>query len=48
MSRSDCAYRLTWTSPKEYDYGWMRLSPHVYTSEADVDRALALIRKELA
>ncbi len=32
----------------EYNYGWMRLSPHVYTSEADVDRAIALIRKELA
>ncbi len=32
----------------EYDYGWMRLSPHVYTSEADVDRGIALIRKELA
>ncbi|HEX9108061.1 MAG TPA: aminotransferase class V-fold PLP-dependent enzyme, partial [Longimicrobiales bacterium] len=32
----------------EYGYGWMRLSPHVYTSQADVERALALIRKEVA
>ncbi len=32
----------------EYGYGWMRLSPHIYTSEADVDRAIALIRKEVA
>lgn len=27
----------------EYDYGWMRLSTHVYNSEADVDRVLDLL-----
>jgi selenocysteine lyase/cysteine desulfurase len=32
----------------EYDYGWMRLSPHIYNSPAEVDRAVALIRGELA
>ncbi len=32
----------------EYGYGWMRLSPHIYTSPGDVDHALELIRKELA
>ncbi len=32
----------------EYDYGWMRLSPHIYNSPAELDRAVALIRGELA
>jgi selenocysteine lyase/cysteine desulfurase len=27
----------------EYHYGWMRLSPHVYNTVADVDRVVALI-----
>jgi selenocysteine lyase/cysteine desulfurase len=27
----------------EYDYGWMRLSPHVYNTVADVERVVALI-----
>ncbi len=27
----------------EYDYGWMRLSPHVYNTDEDIDRAIALI-----
>jgi isopenicillin-N epimerase len=28
----------------EYDYGYMRLSPHVYTSFEEIDRVAALIR----
>ena len=27
----------------EYDYGWMRLSPHIYNSEAEVERVVELI-----
>lgn len=27
----------------EYDYGWMRLSPHVYNSVAELDRVISLI-----
>lgn len=27
----------------EYDYGWMRLSTHVYNDESDVDRVLELL-----
>jgi selenocysteine lyase/cysteine desulfurase len=27
----------------EYDYGWMRLSPHIYNSMADLDRVTAFI-----
>lgn len=27
----------------EYDYGWMRLSPHIYNTEAEVDRVVELI-----
>ena len=29
----------------EYDYNWMRLSPHVYTLEEDVERVVAAIRR---
>jgi isopenicillin-N epimerase len=32
----------------EYHYGWMRLSPHIYNSPGEVDRAVALIRAEVA
>ncbi len=32
----------------EHGYGWMRLSPHIYNSPAEMDRAVELIRKELA
>jgi isopenicillin-N epimerase len=28
----------------EYDYGWMRLSPHVYNTVAELDRVVELIR----
>lgn len=31
----------------EYDYGWMRLSPHVYNSEAELDRVVGLIAEAL-
>ena len=27
----------------EYDYGWVRLAPHVYNTEAEVDRVVELI-----
>lgn len=27
----------------EYGYGWMRLSPHIYNAEAELDRVVALI-----
>lgn len=27
----------------EYGYGWMRLSPHIYNTEAELDRVVALI-----
>jgi isopenicillin-N epimerase len=27
----------------EYDYGWLRLSPHIYTMPAEIDRTLDLI-----
>lgn len=27
----------------EYDYGWMRLSPHVYNDEAEIDTVVAMI-----
>jgi len=30
----------------EYDLGWMRLSPHVYNTEAELDRVTELIRAE--
>ncbi len=48
QQRLEKGYNMRTRVIGEYDYGWMRLSPHVYTSEADVDRALGLIRKELA
>lgn len=31
----------------EYEYGWMRLSPHIYNTPAEVDRLLELIAAEL-
>lgn len=31
----------------EYGYGWMRLSPHIYNSPAQVDRLLELVQAEL-
>lgn len=31
----------------EYGYGWMRLSPHIYNTPAEVDRVLAGIAAEL-
>ncbi|MGH7506561.1 MAG: aminotransferase class V-fold PLP-dependent enzyme, partial [Longimicrobiales bacterium] len=27
----------------EYDYGWMRLSPHIYNTEEEIDRVIELI-----
>lgn len=27
----------------EYDYGWMRLSPHIYTSEEGIRRVVSLV-----
>lgn len=27
----------------EYDYGWMRLSPHIYNTEAELDRVVDLV-----
>ena len=30
----------------EYDYRWMRLSPHIYNSPAELDLVLELIRTE--
>jgi len=30
----------------EYDYGWMRLSPHVYTSEEEVRRVVSLVAEQ--
>ncbi|MBX6364730.1 MAG: aminotransferase class V-fold PLP-dependent enzyme [Gemmatimonadetes bacterium] len=32
----------------EYGYGWMRLSPHIYNSPAEIDRLLALIGEAAA
>ena len=32
----------------EYDYGWMRLSPHVYTSVAELQRTVRLIARAAA
>jgi hypothetical protein len=32
----------------EYDYRWMRLSPHIYNSPAEVDLVVDLIRGETA
>lgn len=32
----------------EYDYGWMRLSPHIYNSPDEIDRLLALIGEAAA
>ena len=32
----------------EYDYGWMRLSPFIYNSPAEIDRVLGLIAHEAA
>jgi isopenicillin-N epimerase len=29
----------------EYGYGWMRLSPHIYTTEAELDRTVELIAR---
>jgi len=48
QQRLEKTYNMRTRVIGEYDYGWMRLSPHIYTAEADVDRALGLIRKELA
>lgn len=31
----------------EYDYGWMRLSPHIYSMPAEIDRVLSLIADEI-
>ncbi|HUH12549.1 MAG TPA: aminotransferase class V-fold PLP-dependent enzyme, partial [Longimicrobiales bacterium] len=31
----------------EYDYGWLRLSPHIYNTPAEVDRLLELIAAEV-
>lgn len=28
----------------EYDYGWMRLSAHIYNTRSDLERVLGLIR----
>jgi len=30
----------------EYDYGWMRLSPHVYTSEEEIGRVVKLVGEQ--
>ncbi len=30
----------------EYDYGWMRLSPHIYNSPEEIDRLVAMIAEE--
>ncbi|HEX7118361.1 MAG TPA: hypothetical protein VF212_06215 [Longimicrobiales bacterium] len=27
----------------EYDYGWMRLSPHIYNAPEELERVVALI-----
>ncbi len=32
----------------EYDYGWMRLSPHIYNTPEEIDRVVRLIRGEVA
>jgi selenocysteine lyase/cysteine desulfurase len=32
----------------EYDYGWMRLSPHIYTRPSELEQVAALIRKAAA
>jgi selenocysteine lyase/cysteine desulfurase len=32
----------------EYKYDWMRLSPHIYNSPAEIDRVISLIRTEAA
>lgn len=32
----------------EYDYGWMRLSPHIYNTEEELDRVVRLIEQERA
>lgn len=32
----------------EYDYGWMRLSPHIYNTEDELDRVVGLIERERA
>lgn len=32
----------------EYDYGWMRLAPHMYNTPEEVDRVVELIREEIA
>lgn len=31
----------------EYDLGWMRLAPHIYNTEAEIDRVVRLIAAEL-
>lgn len=31
----------------EYDYGWMRLSPHIYNSPEELDRFVQLLAQEL-
>jgi L-cysteine/cystine lyase len=30
----------------EYDYGWMRLSPHIYNTVEEIDRVVGLIAEE--
>jgi selenocysteine lyase/cysteine desulfurase len=32
----------------EYGYGWMRLSPHVYTRPAELERTVALLSRRAA
>ncbi len=32
----------------EYDYGWMRLSPHIYNTIEELDRVVGLIGEEVA
>ena len=32
----------------EYDYQWMRLSPHIYISPAEIDKVLGMIAEEAA
>jgi isopenicillin-N epimerase len=31
----------------EYDYGWMRLSPHIYTAPSELDRVVELIAGDM-
>ena len=32
----------------EYDYGWMRLAPHIYNTKEEVDRVVGMIAEEAA